>query len=95
MINVYNRWVCFKIGNFSELLESMKIFYVTSYPHFCQVNMDLIKKRILCISILIHIIYASKLVLWQIYDTIIFTNDILIIINRYSGTSESITLKLQ
>ena len=44
MINVYNRWVCFKIGNFSVLLESVKIFYATSYPHFCQVNMDLIKK---------------------------------------------------
>lgn len=33
-----------KLVIFFELLESIKIFYVTSYPHFCQVNMGLIKK---------------------------------------------------
>lgn len=33
-----------KLVIFFELLESIKIFYVTSYPHFGQVNMGLIKK---------------------------------------------------
>ena len=36
-----------------------------------------------------------KLVLYQIYDAIIFTNDILIVINIYSGKFASTTLKLQ